>query len=162
MIIARIHADHTFRGWRAKPRKAIRLEIHAALPSDGARAIVRDLSEHGLRLETSAELTVGDHFEVELPMAEHVVAEVVWSNGASHGCKFVRPVPKAVVSAAALLSPVDGDSLREKMMPGVIDEFFDHTRPRRSDKFWYAAAALLFSLVLVALILVAGVIKSAL
>lgn len=77
MIIARIHADHSLRGWRAKPRKSIRLEIHAALASDGARAIVRDLSEHGLRLETSAELTVGDHFQVGLPMGEHVVAEVV-------------------------------------------------------------------------------------
>lgn len=94
MIIARMYTGHSFRGWRAKPRKAMRLEIQASTGADGARALVRDLSEYGLRLETAAELTVGDRFEVNLPMAENVLAEVVWSDSNSHGCKFLRPVPR--------------------------------------------------------------------
>ena len=161
MIIARMYTDHSFRGWRAKPRKAMRLEIQASTGSEGARAIVRDLSEHGLRLETAAELAAGDQFEVNLPMAENVLAEVVWSDSNSHGCKFLRPVPKAVVSAAALLSPIDEGPPQEAFAPGAIDEFLDQTEPQASDKIWYTATAVLSALVFAVLLFVVGLLKSA-
>lgn len=159
MIDAQLFTDHSFRGWRAKPRKAVRLEIHALAETGGVPAVVRDLSEHGLRLETAADLTAGDQFEVKLPMSENLLAEVVWSEGGSHGCKFSRPIPKSVVSAAALLSPIEQAPLRNDERPGVIDEFLDQTKPQASDKIWYGAAVILFILICTALVVIAGLVR---
>lgn len=66
----------------------MRLQISALVQTGGALAIVRDLSEHGLRLETDADLSVSDLLEVKLPMSEHMLAEVVWSERGSYGGKL--------------------------------------------------------------------------
>ena len=157
MIKAHVFTHYCFRGWRAKPRKAVRLQISALVQTGGALAIVRDLSEHGLRLETDADLSVSDLLEVKLPMSEHMLAEVVWSERGSYGCKLSRPIPKSVVSA--LLSPVEHAPVRNDERLGVIDEFLDQTKPQASDRIWYGAVVVLFTLAWTALALIVELVK---
>ncbi len=161
MIVARIHRDYSFRGWRAKPRRAMRLEVEAKDGSDGDYATVRDLSEHGLRIDTEADLQVGDQFEVVFPMGGQYAAEVIWVHGPARGCKFLDPIPKSEVSAAALLSPIEQTEPQPEAAAGAMDQFLDDTRPEPTDMIWYVARAAVFALLMAALLFIAGMLKSA-
>ena len=73
----------------------------------GGRAVVENLSETGLALQTDARLAVGDSFEIELPLSGAVVAVVAWAEDGVLGCEFATPISRAAVSAARLRSPFD-------------------------------------------------------
>lgn len=92
---------------RQKSRRKLRLGVPTYLDPQTVRAVIHDLSEVGLMLETNANLSVGDSFEVELPEAGLVGVEVAWCIEGRFGCRFERPVSKAAISASLLRSPAD-------------------------------------------------------
>jgi hypothetical protein len=99
---------------RGSARRRLQLVTEGTTPSSKhARVIVRDLSVSGLLLESSLPLSVGEVLAVNLPEAGAAEATVMWDSGRYFGCKFTRPLPTAVVSAAQLLSPaapIEGDA----------------------------------------------------
>ncbi len=161
MIVARLYIDDTLRGWRSKPRRTLRLDVHAVAGEAGVSATIRNLSETGLLLETDPPLAVGDIFQIDLPLVGEQPAEIMWVEGRGHGCRFLDPIPKSAVSAAALLAPFEEEPQERAYEGGVIDEFFDNTLPQPGDRIWYAANAAIFLLVLAAFAFVLGMVFSA-
>ena len=98
---------------RGSTRRALRLEVyassaqHEANPLKETNALIRNLSQRGLLIETTADLVVGEEIEVGLPEAGAAAARVIWTKGSFFGCEFLTPVSKAAVSAALLLAPVE-------------------------------------------------------
>jgi transcriptional regulator with XRE-family HTH domain len=66
--------------------------------------VVHDLSETGLLLQTSAQLSVGEKIEVVLPHAGPTAANVVWGSNEFFGCRFEKRISRATVSASQLQS----------------------------------------------------------
>jgi transcriptional regulator with XRE-family HTH domain len=66
--------------------------------------VVHDLSETGLLLQTSGQLSVGERIEVVLPHAGATEANVVWASNEFFGCRFEKRISRAALSAAQLLS----------------------------------------------------------
>lgn len=107
-MLAEISEDFLSQDSRGAARRTIRLVVSASAKHSGwSRATIQDLSETGLRIETSGGLTVGEAVLVELPLIGTVEARVVWKRQSTLGCEFVSPVSRAVVSAALLQGSVD-------------------------------------------------------
>lgn len=122
MLIARIRA----RSQEAERRWNVRRPVGIATSArggagEGYSAYIRNLSENGLLIETKAPLGPRDTFEIDLPDHADCAAEVVWAKGDLKGCRFFAPLPRAVVSAAVLRSPVEGSS----------QQIYDHLRHAR-------------------------------
>lgn len=90
---------------RSAARRTLRLKISASSSEDSTTALIHNISEKGLLLETAADLQVGEALQVDLPHAGTTTALVIWNRGAFRGCEFASPVSKAAVSAALLLAP---------------------------------------------------------
>lgn len=105
MFVGRIKTQGFLRDGRTRIRRIIQIEVEARAGQDGSPAIVRNLSQTGLLLETRASLEPNDILYVDLPISGECAAEIVWIDGVRHGCRFLDPIPKATVSAAELLSP---------------------------------------------------------
>lgn len=91
---------------RGAVRRSLRLEVRAS-PKDASTALIRNLSERGLLIETAADIAIGDTIHVDLPEAGVSEARIVWREGSFFGCQFLTPVSRAAVSAALLLAPVE-------------------------------------------------------
>ncbi len=76
-------------------------------------ALVHDLSEVGLRLETTEPLDKGDTIRIELPLIGKVDAKVVWKDEPFLGCEFLKAISQAVVNAAILRSSVTAEALAD-------------------------------------------------
>lgn len=87
---------------RSAPR--LLLSLGSSLLPCFSEVTIHDLSLTGMRLETSADLAVGDTIEVQLPQASAIRATIVWHDGVQYGCEFDTPIPDAAVSAALLRS----------------------------------------------------------
>lgn len=83
---------------RRSPRRALRL----GLGDGGDSVTIHDLSLTGALIETSLPMLVGAIFEVELPVAGKVEAEIVWNSGEYYGCQFSLPIAPSTLSAALL------------------------------------------------------------
>lgn len=103
---ARLTTDAQTSDNRGAIRRSLSLEVRAS-PTDASSALIRNLSERGLLIETEADLAIGDTIEVDLPEAGASDARIVWCEGSFFGCEFLAPVPRAAVSAALLLAPVE-------------------------------------------------------
>jgi hypothetical protein len=91
---------------RRSPRRALRLGL-----GDGGEAVtIHDLSLTGALIETSVPMLVGAIFEVELPVAGKVEAEIVWNSGEYYGCQFSLPIAPSTLSAALLQAEPRGTS----------------------------------------------------
>ena len=106
-LLAQIYQDARSSDQRGAARRSLRLDVESAAGDRQSRAIVRNLSETGLLLESETALATGEELLVELPQAGAVPARVVWARRPFFGCEFVRPVSRAAVSAALLKSPLD-------------------------------------------------------
>lgn len=99
-----------------------RLHLHAAGATRSGtpvNATVLNLSEGGLLLQSSTELSAGDVFEVDLPLAGVQAARVVWASDDFYGCRFDTPISAAVISAAQLQGPpVTAPAMRLPPDPG--------------------------------------------
>jgi hypothetical protein len=83
---------------RRSPRRALRL----GLGEQGEAVTIHDLSLTGALIETSVPMLVGAMFELELPVAGKVEAEIVWNSGEYYGCQFSFPIAPSALSAALL------------------------------------------------------------
>lgn len=86
-------------------RKLYLLTEGSTLSASAVQVVIHDISPSGLLVETSAELSVGERLEVEIPEAGRMEAEVVWNEGNHFGCNFKSPISIAATSAALLRSP---------------------------------------------------------
>jgi len=118
------------RRWRVKHDVAIDVP-DAGVPRNQV-VTVRNLSENGLLVESTAPLPVGSTFSFTLADAGETSAEVVWQKGSLHGCRFHVPLPKSAVNAAVLRSPI-GPHLLERKEPGLAlnetEEFMKREPP---------------------------------
>ncbi len=87
---------------RGCTRRRLRLESVLSTRRPPSKAVVLDLSEAGLMLHAYDRLDVDETFEVVLPEAGSVEAQVVWKRETLYGCKFLSPVSRAMISAALL------------------------------------------------------------
>lgn len=83
---------------RRSPRRALKLGVS----EDGEPVTVHDLSLTGALIETSVPMLVGAIFEIDLPVAGKVEAEIVWNSGEYYGCQFGFPIAPSALSAALL------------------------------------------------------------
>ena len=60
---------------------------------------VIDISIHGARLQTYSALKRGTSIWLNLPQVGQVVAEVMWADDYTAGCKFHTPLPASVFEA---------------------------------------------------------------
>jgi transcriptional regulator with XRE-family HTH domain len=123
---------------RVGPRRKLRLAAPGASGSGTPmNVVVHDLSETGLLLQTSGQLSVGERIEVVLPHAGPTEANVVWASNEFFGCRFEKRISRATLSAAQLLSGPEPDSpLADRPVPARepdSDESFG-TRLRRIRK----------------------------
>jgi hypothetical protein len=102
---AEILTEHVSSDGRGAVRRTLRLGVQAQSGGEVAMALILNLSESGLLLETVVKLEVGDRLQIDIPEASSSVARVVWTEGFLSGCEFVNPVPTGAVSAAQLKSP---------------------------------------------------------
>ncbi|GGD83151.1 PilZ domain-containing protein [Croceicoccus mobilis] len=160
MIVAKVFTEDNFGNSRSRPRRSVRVAVQA-LSNAGEPAVIRNLSQSGLLLETRASLKVGDTFEVDLPIAGDCSAEIVWSEVNRHGCRFLIPISSAAVSAAQLISPYDAEDTIFEEPGGAMEDFFDETVSRPSNKVWHAANFALFMLLLATVLFVVGMMKAA-
>jgi hypothetical protein len=107
-LLAEIHEQPAEGESRAAFRRTLRLRLPTQLPENATEALIHNLSERGLLIETASRLALGDTIQVELPEAGNTAAQVVWVRDDFAGCEFVRPLPKAALSAALLRSPDPG------------------------------------------------------
>lgn len=106
-LLAQIRIDPQDGEQRRASRRVLRLEVESAVADGAVRAVVRNLSETGLLIETDAPLSVGDSLAVDLPEAGMVTARVIWGRAPFYGCEFAKAVARGAVSAALLRSPLD-------------------------------------------------------
>lgn len=87
---------------RSSGRRTMRLQLPAISGTGASPALVYNLSERGLLVETETSLEPGDVLIVELPEAGATPAEVIWARDGFAGCRFAKPLPAAAISAALL------------------------------------------------------------
>lgn len=104
-LLARISEEAPDRRGRIAARRTLSLQVPAVSSGKASEALIHNLSQYGLRVETAAPLCVDEIISVELPEAGPVDAKVIWTGESSAGCRFLSAVSKAAVSAALLRSP---------------------------------------------------------
>lgn len=91
---------------RSAVRRTLRLGVSTYTSGDVAMALILNISETGLLIETVVRLAVGETLFVDLPEASASAIRVVWTDNLLAGCEFVDPVSMGAVSAAQLMSPL--------------------------------------------------------
>jgi hypothetical protein len=91
---------------RAAVRRSLRLGVQTHRSGNIAMALILNISETGLLIETVVKLEVGETLHVEIPEASASTARVVWTEALLAGCEFVNPLSARAVSAAQLKSPI--------------------------------------------------------
>lgn len=90
---------------RGGSRRNLQLVAFASGFHETSNAVIRNLSQTGLLIESETVLQTGDRIEVELPRAGPCPAKVIWQKANLAGCQFVTPISQSAVSASLLLSP---------------------------------------------------------
>ncbi len=121
MLRAKILDQDNGADLRSSERRVLRLTVSLSTAGDGIDALIHDLSNTGLRIETGAKLAIGDELLVDLPDDNLIEARVVWNNDNSYGCEFLSPIAKGVFGAAVLRAPFEvptpADSYRIEEVP---------------------------------------------
>ena len=88
---------------RAAERRALRLETSGvAAGSLDANVTIHNISATGLLIETALDVTEGDEFAIDLPVAGTVRAAVAWRSGDFAGCAFDTPISAGALAAVQL------------------------------------------------------------
>lgn len=90
---------------RSAARRTLCLQVPAQASADLIEALIHNISETGLLIETAADLQVGESLQVDLPHAGTTTALVIWNRGRFIGCEFAAPISRAALSAAQLRNP---------------------------------------------------------
>lgn len=101
---------------RLDRRMKLRLVTSGRRPSSHAIDVtIQDLSTGGLLIQSVDDLAIGEQIDVHLPKAGIHLAEVVWSSGTFFGCRFLKPLPREIVSVVDRLDgPPVSSSLVER------------------------------------------------
>ncbi|MBA2466729.1 MAG: PilZ domain-containing protein [Sphingomonas sp.] len=90
---------------RGAVRRTLSLGVRTHSGGDVAMALVLNISQTGLLLETVVRLEVGETLHVDIPEAATSLVRIVWTDGLLAGCAFVDPLSTAAISAAQLKAP---------------------------------------------------------
>jgi hypothetical protein len=104
-LAAEILTEEVSEDGRTAVRRSLRLGVRAHTAGEVAMALIINISETGLLVETAVPLAVGELLRLDLPEASASTARVVWRVKLQAGCEFVNSIPKAALSAALLASP---------------------------------------------------------
>ena len=125
---------------RSAVRRILRLGVSARSTGHVAMALIVNISETGLLIETLLDLAEGDTLEVEIPGAIVTSARVVWTKGFLAGCEFASPVSIGAVSAAQLMSPAAAADAQTQSAP---------ESPRNANRWDYDEAFVQTAIVIV-------------
>lgn len=142
---------------RSAARRTLCLQVSAHASSDVTAALIHNLSETGLLLETSADLQVGEMLQVDLPHAGATTALVIWNRDRFVGCEFASPVSRAAMSAALLRNPVFPGPQSQTVPVADIAPEYDNI-PLESEEQGPGQTILMFSLLLSLAIVLAFVV----
>jgi hypothetical protein len=95
---------------RGAERRKLRFESMLTATRPPAKVVVLDLSEAGFMFHADEDLALQEVFEVELPQAGAVEAQVLWKRSTLYGCKFLSPVSRGTISAVMLQARYDPSS----------------------------------------------------
>ncbi len=156
-MLAEIRVDLHESERRRSERRPMRLPSESAGSANPVSATVRNLSETGLMIETAQDLAANDAVTVRLPMVGEVAATVIWARGPFYGCEFERPLPRAIVSAALLQSPIEESPVE---LLGPIDTTWQmaevsHPLPRRVTRGALALLTVLGSVIVLLVVAIA-------
>jgi hypothetical protein len=124
-LAAEILTEQVTGDGRTAVRRNLRLGVQTNAAGEVAMALIINISDTGLLIETAVPLAVGDLLHLDLPEASASTAKVVWRVNLRAGCEFVDCIPKAALSAALLASsapPVGGQAIRGPDHPATYDD----------------------------------------
>ena len=107
-LVAQISTSQQTNDERSAARRLLRLHVPLSASGDASHALVHNISERGLLVETAMLLQPGDLLLVDLPETGETTAKVIWAREGLAGCEFDNPISKAAVSAGLLKAPPDG------------------------------------------------------
>jgi hypothetical protein len=119
-------------------------------------ALVLNISETGVLIETVLDLQVGETLQLEIPQASGATVRVIWREKLLVGCEFFQPLPTSAVSAAQLLSPIDAPEETGQNSASGIEP---HQARDGASVEWVEAAVLIVTAIIAmmsALILIAA------
>jgi len=113
-------------------------------------ALVHDISDTGLLIETTCALAVGEVIEVTLAPMGVMEAEIMWDGGQIYGCKFTQENPQAAISAElvegrftlthSVAESVAVDAVIDTPISGILDQVASAAPLSRDGKFWINVA----------------------
>lgn len=106
-LAAEIITENVIGDERAAVRRSLRLGIQAHSSGDVAMALILNISETGLLIESVVHFAVGETLQIDFPEASISTARVVWTEGLLAGCEFVKLLSGGTLSALQLQSPIE-------------------------------------------------------
>ena len=107
-LVAQISTSQKTDDERSAVRRLLRLHVPLSASGDAAHALIHNISERGLLVETAMLLQPGDQLLVDLPETGKTSAKVIWAREGLAGCEFENPISKAAISAGLLKAPPEG------------------------------------------------------
>ena len=92
---------------RRQPRLMLQMNTGVGQAGRAFDAEILNLSNSGMLVRTSADLSIDDPLEVVLPRSGAVGAKVVWFADGLYGCSFLRPITDEELEAANDLASID-------------------------------------------------------
>jgi hypothetical protein len=88
---------------RAAERTTIDVSLTCRMPASPTRAIIRDVSHHGCKIEVPGTLMeLGGTALLELPGMAHIPGQIVWTRGKTAGIRFERRLGTSAAVALGL------------------------------------------------------------
>lgn len=103
-LVAELRMEPVMLDGRLTPRRTCRLRVSTPSLTKEANALILNISENGLLIETTVEMQIGETLYMDLPEAGLTRAVVIWNRQNCFGCEFVEWISKSAVSAAILRS----------------------------------------------------------
>ena len=88
---------------RSADRTVIEVSLTCRIPARPMRAVIRDVSRHGCRIEVpGAPIELGGTALLELPGAGKIAGSIVWTHGKVAGVRFDRALGGSAAVALGL------------------------------------------------------------
>lgn len=101
--------DQIFEG-RDSERIELMIEADGLVGSDKCvKVVLHNISTSGVLIETGQPLQLAQTIHVDVPEAGQVAAAVIWSSDQLYGCRFVKPLSRAALSAVKLRNPLPSE-----------------------------------------------------
>lgn len=101
--------DQLFDG-RESERIELMIETDGLVGSgERVKVILHNISTSGVLIETGQALQLTQNIHVDVPEAGQVAATIIWSSEQLYGCRFIKPISRAALSAAKLRNPLPSE-----------------------------------------------------